>query len=170
MNKRHLAVAVVAVLAMSSSTIASAEGGSHRIMGEYDHIGSIPPIALSNAGGLLTIDTSTVVPSFHFDTTTVTPPIDSETSTVTPPIDSETSTATTYFDDEPGISDDGAENVLPAGNSFSQSDDSELTNLAIPPAVPGTPPTAPSWITKPQAKSNDSNQDHSDQSSEDSQD
>ena len=159
MNKRHLTVAVVAVLALSSSTLASAEGGSHKKMGQDDHSYSISPIALGNIVGHLGIDTSTIVPKFEFDT-----------STVTPHIDFDTSTATTHLDDEPGISDDGEEDVLPADNSLSQFDDSEQANLTIPPAVPGTPPTAPSWITKPHAKSNDSNQDHSEQSSEDSKD
>ncbi len=159
MNKRHLAVAVVAALALSSSTIAAAEGGSHRRMGNYDHITSVAPIALGNTGGLLTIDTSTVVPRFHFDTTTVTPHIDFDTST-----------ATLNFDDEPGSSDDGEDDALPAGNSVTHSEDSDNTHAAIPPTVPGTPPTTPSWITKPHAKSNDDNRDHSEQSSEDSQD
>jgi hypothetical protein len=95
MNKRHLAVAVVAVLALSSSTFASAEGGSHRRMGNYDHIASILPIAFGNAVGHLGIDTSMDVPEFEFDT-----------STATPHIDFDTSTATMHFDDEQGISDD----------------------------------------------------------------
>jgi len=166
MNKRHLAVAVVAALALSSSTIASAEGGSHRIMGGYEHISSVAPIGLSNAGGTLTIDTSTATPSFAFDT-----------SKAAPHIDFNLSTATTNFDDEPGISDDGVgeDDSLPAGSSTSPA------NPAIPPAgltAPATPadpnapatPTVPSWITKPHAKSNDDNAVPSDQSSEDSQD
>lgn len=159
MNKRQLAVAVVAALALSSSTIASAEGGSHRRMGEYDHITAVAPIALANTGGLLTLDTSTDVPSFHFDTTTVTPHIDFDTST-----------ATLNFDDEPGSSGDGEDDALPAGNSVTHSEDSDGTHVAIPPAAPGTPPSAPSWITKPQAKSNNDNRDHSEQSSEESDD
>lgn len=161
MNKRHLAVAVVAILALSSSTIASAEGGSHRRMGEYEHVSSIAAIALSASGGILTIDTSTAVPSFHFDTATVTPHIDFDTSTLTTHFD--TSTATSGLDDEPGISDDGEEedDFLPAG----------LT-IPVVPVDPNSPsaPAAPSWITKPHAKSNDDNRDHSEQSSEDSQD
>lgn len=161
MKKRHLAVAVVAILALSSSTIASAEGGSHRRMGGYDHVSSISAIALSASGGILTIDTSTAVPSFRFDTATVTPHIDFDTSTVTTHFD--TSTATSGEDDEPGISDDGEDDddFLPAG-------------VAIPvvPEDPDSPstPTTPSWITKPHAKSNDDSRDHSEQSSEDSQD
>lgn len=164
MNKRHLSVAVVAVLALSSSTIASAEGGSHRRMGDFEHTGFIAPIGLSNSGGVLTIDTSTAVPGFHFDTTTVTPHVDFDTST-----------ATTHFDDEPGVSDDGEgdDDFLPAGNSIFP-----LANPALPPSGLTTPanpdapvtPAAPSWITKPHAKSNDDNGDHSGQSSEDSQD
>lgn len=161
MNKRHLAVAVVAVLALSSSTIASAEGGSHRRMGGFDHISSVAPIALSNNGGVLTIDTSTAVPSFVFDTMTATPHIDFDTSTVTTHFD--TSTATSGFDDEPGISDDGEgdDDYLPAG----------LTTPVVPvdPNAPATPAT-PSWITKPHAKSNDDNRDHSEQSSDESED
>lgn len=141
MNKRHLSVAVVAVLALSSSTIASAEGGSHRRMGEYNHIDSVAPIALSNSGGVLTIDTSTSTASFHFDT----------------------STATSNVDDEPGISDDGeqGDDSQPAG----------LTMTVVPagPNSPTTP-GIPSWIKNPQVKSNDDNRDHSDHSSEDSQD
>lgn len=175
MNKRHLAVAVVAALALSSSTIASAEGGSHRKMGDYDHITSVVPIALSNSGGILTIDTSTAVPSFLFDTTTVTPHIDFDASNLTTHFD--TSTATSGFDDEPGISDDGVgeDDSLPAGNSPFP------LNPGIPPAGLNTPvvpvdpnapatPALPSWITKSHAKSNDDNPDHSDQSSDDSQD
>lgn len=164
MNKRHLAVAVVAILALSSSTIASAEGGSHRRMGGYDHVSSIAAIALSASGGVLTIDTSTAVPSFRFDTSTVSPHIDFDTSTLTTHFD--TSTATSGFDDEPGISDDdeGDDDSLPAG----------LTTPVVPedPDSPSGPaaPSAPSWITKPHAKSNDDNRDHSEQSSEDSQD
>jgi hypothetical protein len=95
MNKRHLAVAVVAVLALSSSTFASAEGGAHRRMGDYVHTASFLPIALGNAAGHLGIDTSTDVPKFEFDT-----------STVTPEIEFDTSTATMHFDDDQGISDD----------------------------------------------------------------
>jgi hypothetical protein len=161
MNKRHLSVAVVAVLALSSSTIASAEGGSHRRIGGYEHIESVAPIGLSNTGGVLTIDTSTATPSFLFDTTTVTPHIDFDPSKLMTHFD--TSTATNNFDDEPGVSDDGVgeDDSLPAGNS--------TVSPVIPPAAPGTPPTTPSWITKPHAKSNDDG-DHSDHSSEDSQD
>ena len=156
MKKRHLTVAVVAVLALSSSTIASAEGGSHRRIGGYDHMSANAIIALSNNFGMLTIDTSTAEPSFHFDTTTVTPHIDFDSETATTHFD--TSTATSGFDDEPGISDEGEDDSLPAG----------MTIPALP--TDPTPSTTPSWITKPHAKSNDDNRDHSDQSSEDSQD
>lgn len=164
MNKRHLTVAVVAALALSSSTIASAEGSSHRRIGGHEHKGSVAPIGLSNVGGILTIDTSTVTPSFAFDTTTVTPHIDFDPSKLTTSFD--TATATSKFDDKPGISDDGvgADDFLP-GLSPSGS-----VNPVIPPAAPGTPPTAPSWITKPHAKSNDEGGDHSEDSSGDSQD
>ena len=72
MNKRHLSVAVIAALALSSSTIASAEGGSHRRMGGYEHISSVAPIGLSDNSAVLTIDTSSTTPSFHFDTLTAT--------------------------------------------------------------------------------------------------
>ncbi len=162
MNKRHLTVAVVAILTLSSSTIASAEGGSHRRMGEYDHVSSIAAISLSASAGILTVDTSTAVPSFLFDTATVTPHIDFDTSTSTTHFD--TSTATSGWDDEPGISDDGEEedDFLPAGATI--------------PVVPADSdsdsdsPSAPSWITKPHAKSNDDNRDHSQQSWEDSED
>lgn len=161
MNKRHLAVAVVAALALSSSTIASAEGGSHRRMGDFDHIGSVAAIALSNSSLVLTVDTSTAQPSFHFDT-----------STATPHIDFDTSTATTYFDDEAGITDDGVsedgvgeDDSLPANAP---------TNLSTPPSglTPNSPvtPSVPSWIKKPQAQSNDENGSQSEQSSEDSHD
>jgi hypothetical protein len=155
---------VVAVLALSSSTIASAEGGSHRRIGGYDHIGSVAPIGLSNIGGILRINTSSDIPSFSFDTATVTPHIDFDPSKLTTRFD--TSTATSNFDDEPGLSDDGVgeDDFLP-GLSASGS-----VNPIIPPAVPGTPPTAPSWITKPHAKSNDEGGDHSENSSGDSQD
>lgn len=167
MNKRHLAVAVVAALALSSSTIASAEGGSHRKMGGYEYIGSVAPIGLSNSGGTLTIDASTATPSFLFDT-----------STATPHIDFNLSTGTTNFDDEPGISDDGVvsqDDSLPAISTLTPA------NPAIPPAgltTPATPidpnapatPAVPSWITKPHAKSNDDSPVPSGQSSEDSQD
>jgi len=158
MNKGHLAVAVVAVLALSSSTIASAEGGSHRRMSDFEHITSVAPIGLSNSPIILTIDTSTAEPSFHFDT-----------STAVPHIDFDTSTATTYFDDEAGITDDGV------GQDDSLSGDGPSpTNLSSPPSgltpnAPTTPPV-PSWIKKPQAKSNDENGSQSGQSSEDSHD
>lgn len=174
MNKRHLSVAVVAVLALSSSTIASAEGGSHRRNGGYEHIGSVAPIGLSNNGGVLTIDTSTATPSFLFDTTTVTPHIDFDPSKLVTHFD--TSTATANFDDEPGISDDGEgeDDSLPAGNSlFSTNPATPPAGLSAPsvPIDPNAPaaPSAPSWITKPHAKSNDDG-DRSDHSSEDSQD
>jgi hypothetical protein len=167
MNKRHLAVAVVAALALSSSTIASAESGSHRKIGLHEHRRSVPAIALSNTGGVLMIDTSTVVPSFLFDTTTVTPHIDFDTSTATPHIDFDTSTATPHIDDEPGISNGVEDDFLPTGNSFPPF---SLSNPTNPPAAPGTPPAAPSWITKPHAKSNDDNPDLSQPSFEDSQD
>lgn len=161
MNKRHLAVAVVAALALSSSTIASAEGGSHRRMGDFDHIGSVGAIGLSNSSLVLTVDTSTAVPSFHFDT-----------STATPHIDFDTSTATTHFDDEAGITDDGV------GENGVGEDDSLPANspihLSTPPSglLPNSPvtPPVPSWIKKPQAKSNDENGSQSEQSSEDSHD
>ena len=160
MNKGHLAVAVVAVLALSSSTIASAEGGSHRKMGDFDHITSVAPIGLSGSPLILTIDTSTAEPSFHFDT-----------STATPHIDFDTSTATTHFDDEAGIADDGV------GQDDSLASDSPIfppTNLSTPPSglTPNAPstPQIPSWIKKPQAKSNDENGSQSGQSSEDSHD
>lgn len=157
MKKRHLSVAVVAILALSSSTIASAEGGSHRRMGGYDHVSAVAAIALGNNFGILTIDTSTAVPSFHFDTTTVTPHIDFDSSTSATHFD--TSTATSGFDDEPEISDDdGEDDSLPAG----------LTTPVLP--VSPNAPATPAWITKPHAKSNDDNQDHSEQSFEDSQD
>ena len=95
MDRRHLAVAVVAVLALSSSTFASAEGGSHRRMGNRHHSASIAPIALGNMVGHLGIDTSTVVPELEFDS-----------STVTSHLEFDTSTATIAFDDEQGISDE----------------------------------------------------------------
>lgn len=159
MKKRHLTVAVAAVLALSSSTIASAEGGSHRRISGFEHMSANAVIALGNNFGILTIDTSTAEPSFHFDTTTVTPHIDFDSTTATTHFD--TSTATSGSDDEPGISDEGDDDSLPAG----------MTIPALPNS-PGTPnpSTAPSWITKPHAKSNDDNRDHADQSSEDSQD
>ena len=167
MNKRHLSVAVVAVLALSSSTIASAEGGSHRKMGEYDHITSVAPIALGNSSGVLTVDTSTAVPSFHFDTATVTPHIDFDLSDLTTHFD--TSTATSGFDDEPGISDDGVgdDDFLPASAPFDPENPNDGANPMVPPAASGTPPA---WVTQPHAKSNSDNRDHSDHSSEDSQD
>ena len=156
MNKRHLAVAVVSALALSSSTVASAEGGSHRRMGDFDHITSI---GLSNSSAILTIDSSTAEPRFHFDT-----------STALPHIDFDTSTATTHFDDEPGVTDDGV------GQNDSLSEDS---STALPPLNPSQAPSGltqnspaapslPSWITH--AKSNDENATESDQSSEDSHD
>ena len=158
MNKRHLAVAVVAVLALSSSTIASAEGGSHRRISNFEHITSVAPIGLSNSPIILTIDTSTAVPSFSFDT-----------STVIPHIDFDTSTATTHFDDEKGLTDDGTgqDDSLSANGSIP-------ANPSIPPAglTPNAPssPQLPTWIKKPQAKSNDENGSQSGQSSEDSHD
>lgn len=155
MNKRHLAVAVVAVLALSSSTVASAEGGSHRRMGEYNHMSVVAAIALANNFGVLTIDTSTAEPSFHFDTRTVSPHIDFESDDATTHFD--TSTATSGFDDEPGVSSEGEDDALPA-------------RMTIPPMPTHTPPAAPSWMTKPQAKSNDDSHDHAASSSEDSQD
>jgi len=158
MKKRHLTVAVVAALALSSSTIASAEGGSHRRIGGYDHVSAI---GLSNNFGILTIDTSAAGPSFLFDTSTAALHVDFDSSTATTHFD--TSAATSGFEDEPGISDDGEgeDDSLPAG----------ITAPVIPvdPHAPATP-AAPSWITKPHAKSNDDSRDHSDQSSEDSQD
>ena len=168
MNKRHLAVAVVAVLALSSSTIASAEGGSHRRMGGYEHISAVAPIGLSNSGGVLTIDTSSNTPSFHFDTSTVNPHIDFDPSRLTTHFD--TSTATSNFDDEPGISDDGVgdDDSMPGIPPFGGLPNNSA-NPVVPPVVPGTPPGTPSWITKPHATSNDDNRDHSDHSSEDSQ-
>lgn len=157
MKKRHLTVAVVAVLALSSSTIASAEGGSHRRIGGYEHMSAVAAIALSNNFGILTIDTSTAEPSFHFDTTTVAPHIDFDSSEASTHFD--TSTATSGFEDEPGVSGEGEDDSLPAGVA-----------TPILPVNPTAPATTPSWITKPHAKSNDDNQDHSDHSSEDSQD
>lgn len=168
MQKRHLSLAVVAILALSSSTIASAEGGSHRRIAGYEHISSVAPIGLNSSGGVLTIDTSTATPSFHFDTTTATPHIDFDPSKLTTHFD--TSTATSGFDDEPGNSDEGDDDSLPAGAPFNPTGSGNSANPMIPPAAPGTPPAAPSWITKPHAKSNDDNRDHSDHSSEDSQD
>lgn len=156
MQKRHLTVAVVAILALSSSTMASADGGSHRRGRGYEHMSANAVIALTNNFGILAIDTSTAVPSFHFDTTTVTPHIDFDSETATTHFD--TSTATSDSEDEPGISDEGGDDSLPAGMTI--------------PALPSnpTPSTAPSWITKPHAKSNDDNPNHVNQSSEDSQD
>ena len=157
MNKRHLSVAVIAALALSSSTIASAEGGSHRRMGGYEHISSVAPIGLSDNSAVLTIDTSSTTPSFHFDTSTVSPHIDFDPSKLTTHFD--TSTATTNWD--AGRDDDGEDDSLPAG-----------LNTPVVPADPNAPatPGLPSWITKPHAKANDDNRDHSDHSSEESQD
>lgn len=160
MNKRHLAVAVVAALALSSSTVASAEGGSHRRMGDFEHITAVAPIALSSSSAILTVDTSTSQPSFLFDT-----------STAVPHIDFDTTTATTHFDDEAGVTDDGVgeDDSLPANGSPFQT-----PNPSIPPSglTPNSPaaPSLPSWITKPHAKSNDDNASQSEQSSEDSHD
>jgi hypothetical protein len=161
MNKAQLAVAVVAALALSSSTIASAEGNSHRKIGLHEHTKSVPAIALGNSDSVLTIDTSTVVLQFRFDT-----------STVTPHIDFDTSTATTHFDDKPGISDDsvGEDDFLPASDTFPPIGLTNPSNPSVPPVLPSTPAVTPSWITKPHAKSNDENRDHSEQFSEDSQD
>jgi hypothetical protein len=156
MKKRHLTVAVVAVLALSSSTIASAEGGSHRRISGFEHMSANAVIALTNHFGILSIDTSTAEPSFHFDTTTATPHIDFDSETATTHFD--TSTATSGSEDEPGISSEGEDDSLPAGMT-----------IPVLPTSP-TPPAAPSWITKPHAKSNDDNPDHAVSSSEDSQD
>ena len=152
MKKPHLTVAVVAVLALSSSTIASADGDSHRRIRGFEHMSANAVIALTNNFGILTIDTSTVEPRFSFDTSTVTPHIDFDTSTATTHFD--TSTATSGYEDESEESDD--DDSLPAGMTI--------------PSLPTGPATVPSWVTKPHAKSNDENRDHSDQSSEDSQD
>lgn len=70
MNRRQLAIAVVTVIsvvALSSSTIASAEAGSHRKSGRYIHLGSVAPISLSNSGAVLTIEISGSTPRFYFD-------------------------------------------------------------------------------------------------------
>lgn len=158
MKKRHLAVAVVAVLALSSSTVASAEGGSHRRMGEYNHMSAVAAIALANNFGVLSIDTSTAEPRFHFDTRTVSPHIDFESDGLTTHFD--TSTATSGSEDEPGISSEGEDDALPAA----------MTIPALPNPSTPTPPVAPSSITKPHAKSNDDSHDQAAQSSEDSQD
>jgi len=160
MNKRHLAVAVVAALALSSSTIASAEGGSHRRMGDFEHMTSVAQIGLSNTSGILSIDTSTSEPAFIFDT-----------STVTPHIDFDTSTATTHFDDEAGITDDGVgeDDSLPAGNSTFPPANPAIPPLGLTPNSPAAP-SLPSWIAKPQAKSNDDGGNESGQSSDDSHD
>ena len=158
MNKRHLAVAVVAVLALSSSTIASAEGGSHRRISNFRHITSVAPISLNNSPITLTIDTSTAEPRFNFDT-----------STAVAHIDFDTATATTHFDGQTGITDDGVgqDDSLPGNSALP-------LNLSIPPAglTPNAPvtPALPTWIKKPQAKSNDENGSQSGQSSEDSHD
>ena len=167
MNKRHLSVAVIAALALSSSTFASAEGGSHRSTGGYEHTGSVALIGLSNNSAVLTIDTSSTTPSFHFDTSTASPQIDLDPSELTTHFD--TSTATSGFDDEPGISDDGVgdDAFLPASAPFDPENPNDGANPMIPPAASGTPPA---WVTQPHAKSNGDNRDHSDHSSEESQD
>ena len=159
MNKSHLAVAVVAALALSSSSFASAEGGSHRRMGEYNHVSAISQIALSNHAGVLAVNTASGVPSFFFDTTNIAPHIDFESSTATMHFD--TSTATANLDDEPVVSDEGDDDSFPAGIS-----------TPLTPVNPNAPsvPALPSWIKKPQAKSNEDNQSHDGQTSEDSQD
>ncbi|HEX7405085.1 MAG TPA: hypothetical protein VF307_04080 [Candidatus Nanopelagicaceae bacterium] len=160
MNKRHLAVAVVAVLALSSSTIASAEGGSHRRMSDFEHITSVAPIGLSNSPIILTIDTSTAEPRFHFDT-----------STAVAHIDFDRTTATTHFDDEAGITDDGVgqDDFLPGNSPIFPPSNLSTPPSGLTPNAPVTPPV-PSWIKKPQAKSNDENRSQSRQSSEDSHD
>ena len=159
MNKSHLAVTVVAALALSSSTFASAEGGSHRRMGEYNHVSALSQIALSNLGGVFTVNTASGVPSFSLATGTVSPHIDFESSTAT--IHFDTSTASANFDDEPIVSDEGDDDSLPAG-----------VTTPLTPIDPNAPtvPATPSWIKKPQAKSNEDSQSHDGQSSEDSHD
>lgn len=127
MKKTHLAVAVIGALVISSSTIASAEGGSHRRLGGYlTHMTSVPPIALSSGAGVLTIDTTGTVPSFAFDTTTVTPHIDFDPSK-----------AAIQFDSNSATSEDGEDDddYLPAGASL--------------PVIPALPPVAPSNPTAP---------------------
>lgn len=156
MNKRHLAVAVVAVLALSSSTIASAEGGSHRRMSEFEHITVVAPIGLGNSPIILTIDTSTAEPHFQFDT-----------NTAIAHVDFDTVTATAQFDDEEGITDDGIgqDDSLSGDNSDAPDWSTPLVGL-----TPNAPATTPSWIQKPQAKSDDENGSQSGQSSDDSHD
>lgn len=91
----HLVAIAVGALLLSGSNLTLAQAGDHRkeIGSHSKHQKKVKPIKLKNGIGVLILDTSTVVPRFHFDTSTVVPHIEIDedhiprfdTSTVTSP-------------------------------------------------------------------------------------
>jgi hypothetical protein len=92
-NRKHLVLVLAGCLALSSSTLAMAEGKSKEARSKHTAHGKVlaptTPITLGAASGIVKIDTSTAVPLIQFDTSTVVPKIQFDTSTATTHIDLE---------------------------------------------------------------------------------
>lgn len=88
-RNRLVAIAVGALL-LSGSNLALAQTGDHKKENKSHskHEKKIKPIKLKGGIGVLSLDTSTVVPKFQFDTSTVVPHIeidDDDVSGIIPP-------------------------------------------------------------------------------------
>ena len=94
-KRNHLIAIAVGALLLSNSNLALAQGGDQKRANKSGskHEQKIKPIKLKDGIGVLSLDTSTVVPKFQFDTSTVVPHVEFDedhhprfdTSTVTSP-------------------------------------------------------------------------------------
>ncbi|MDP1720489.1 MAG: hypothetical protein Q8L08_05785 [Candidatus Nanopelagicaceae bacterium] len=92
--KRNYLVAIaVGVLLLSGSNLGLAQAGDHKKENSHSkHAKKVEPIKIKGGVGVLSLDTSTVVPTFQFDTSTVAPHIEIDADH-TPRFDTSTATS-----------------------------------------------------------------------------
>ncbi|MFA5918399.1 MAG: hypothetical protein WC800_02520 [Candidatus Nanopelagicaceae bacterium] len=76
-KRNHLVAIAVGALLLSGSNLAQAQAGDHKKENKsHSKQKKVKPIKLQGGVGVLSLDTSTVVPQFQFDTSTVVPHIE----------------------------------------------------------------------------------------------
>lgn len=137
MNRKHLVAIAIGALVLSNSNLALAQAGSHeKERKSHRKSEKVEPIKLKHGSGVLSLDTSTVVPKFQFDTSTVTPHIEIDEDHL-PRFD--TSTATSSWDDSQESEEQNGDDEVGDHHGDIQGDDhSDLVSGIIPPSPLGT--------------------------------
>ncbi|MDP1712479.1 MAG: hypothetical protein Q8K86_08485 [Candidatus Nanopelagicaceae bacterium] len=93
-KRNHLVAIAVGAFLLSGSNLALAQAGDHKKENKSHstHEKKVKPIKLKGGVGVLSLDTSTVVPTFQFDTSTVLPHIEIDEDH-TPRFDTSTATS-----------------------------------------------------------------------------